>query len=214
MPISPGTGEPERIGTIRVSSNLLGMLGARPAAGRLFEAREDTTLPAATAVLSYGTWTRRFGGDPRVIGRTLTLDGRDYSIIGVLPRGFSLPREVLPTLGGAEDADVLLPLPLPAVCRAESRARRLQRDRQAEARRYARRRRKPRWTRSPRACAATTRMCTRPMAASPSASCRCGTGGGRYAPIAADPDRRCRLRAHYRLRQCREPAAGTSPGAA
>jgi hypothetical protein len=50
-----GTGEPERIGTIRVSANLLGMLGARPAAGRLFETREDTTMPAATAILGYGS---------------------------------------------------------------------------------------------------------------------------------------------------------------
>ena len=58
------------------------MLGARPAAGRLFEAREDTTMPAATAILGYGTWTRRFGGDPRVIGRSLTLDGRDYRSSG------------------------------------------------------------------------------------------------------------------------------------
>ena len=117
-----GTGEPERIGTIRVSANLLGMLGARPAAGRLFETREDTTMPAATAILGYGTWTRRFGGDPHVIGRSLTLDGRDYNIIGAMPRGFSLPREVLPTLGGAEDADVLLPLPMPASA-AQNRGR-------------------------------------------------------------------------------------------
>ena len=117
-----GTGEPERIGTIRVSANLLGMLGARPAAGRLFETREDTTIPAATAILGYGTWTRRFGGDPHVIGRSLTLDGRDYKIVGVMPRGFSLPREVLPTLGGAEDADVLLPLPMPASA-AQNRGR-------------------------------------------------------------------------------------------
>jgi predicted permease len=98
------------------------MLGARPAAGRLFETREDTTIPAATAILGYGTWTRRYGGDPHVIGRSLTLDGRDYNIIGVMPRGFSLPREVLPTLGGAEDADVLLPLPMPASA-AQNRGR-------------------------------------------------------------------------------------------
>jgi predicted permease len=117
-----GTGEPERIGAIRVSANLLTMLGARPAAGRLFDAREDAALPAATAILSYGSWTRRFGGDPRVIGRSLTLDGRVYNIIGVMPRSFSLPREVLPTLGGAEDADVLLPLPLPASA-AQNRGR-------------------------------------------------------------------------------------------
>ena len=117
-----GNGEPERIGVIRVSSNLPGILGARPAVGRLFQPAEDSTLPAATAILSHGAWTRRFGGDPRAIGRTLTLDGRNYAVIGVLPRDFSLPREVLPTLGGAEDADVLLPLPLPAAA-AQNRGR-------------------------------------------------------------------------------------------
>ncbi|MEO8367632.1 MAG: ABC transporter permease [Candidatus Solibacter sp.] len=109
-----GSGEPERIGALRVSSNLLPMLGAHPVAGRLFEAREDSTLPAATAILSQGAWTRRFGGDAHVLGRSLTLDGRTYTIVGILPRSFSLPREVLPTLGGAEEADILLPLPLPA----------------------------------------------------------------------------------------------------
>ena len=109
-----GSGEPERIGVIRVSSNLPGMMGARPAVGHLFEASEDRALPPATAILSYGAWMRRFGADPRAIGRSLTLDGHSYKIIGVLARNFSLPREVLPTLGGAEDADVLLPLPLPA----------------------------------------------------------------------------------------------------
>ena len=42
----------------------------------------------------------------------MTLNGKPYTVVGVLPASFSLPREVLPTLGGAEDADVLLPLPL------------------------------------------------------------------------------------------------------
>ena len=67
-----GDGEPERIGTIRVSSNLLPLLGARPALGRLFD-RRTTIAPAraGTAVLSHGTWMRRYGGDPRVVGRSL-----------------------------------------------------------------------------------------------------------------------------------------------
>jgi predicted permease len=107
-----GDGEPERIGTIHVSSNLLPMLGARAAQGRLFVAEEDVPGAAPTAVLGNGTWTRRYGGDPHVIGRSLTINGKSYQIVGVLPPSFSLPREVMPTLNGAEDAEVLLPLPL------------------------------------------------------------------------------------------------------
>ena len=107
-----GDGEPERVGAIHVSSNLLPMLGAHAAYGRLFTSEEDVAGSAATALLGNGTWMRRYGGDPRVIGRSLNINGKSYEIVGVLPRSFSLPREVLPTLNGAEDAEVLLPLPM------------------------------------------------------------------------------------------------------
>ncbi len=109
-----GDGEPERIGTIRVSSNLLPLLGARAAHGRLFDAADDRPGRTGTAVLHYATWMRRYGGDPRVIGRSIMLNGQPFEIIGVLPASFSLPREVMPTLGGAEEAEILLPLPLAA----------------------------------------------------------------------------------------------------
>ena len=109
-----GDGEPERVGTLRVSSNLLTMLGARPALGMLFEPEDDRPGRGGRAVLSHGTWMRRYGGDPGVIGRTLILNGQPYEVIGVLARSFSLPREVMPTLGVVEDAEVVLPLPLAA----------------------------------------------------------------------------------------------------
>ena len=109
-----GWGEPERLGAIRISSNLLPMLGQRAALGRLFVADEDLPDRTATAVLSYGTWTRRFGSDPGVLGKKIMLNGVPYEIVGVMPRSFSLPREVMPTLDGAEQAEILLPLPLPA----------------------------------------------------------------------------------------------------
>ena len=109
-----GWGEPERVGAIRVSSNLLSMLGQRAALGRLLVADEDLPDRTATAVLSYGTWARRFGSDPGVLGRKIMLNGVPYEIVGVMPRSFSLPREVMPTLDGAEQAEILLPLPLPA----------------------------------------------------------------------------------------------------
>jgi predicted permease len=106
-----GDGEPERIATLRVSSNLLTLLGARAEIGRLFSADEDTQTPANTVILGYATWVRRYGSDPAVIGRRLELNGRPYQIVGVLNASFSLPHEVLPTLGNAADADIVIPLP-------------------------------------------------------------------------------------------------------
>jgi predicted permease len=107
-----GEGRPERIGTIRVSSNLLPMIGARAVVGRLFTTEEDAPGRPPVAVLSHGVWTRRFGADPAVTDRSITINGQVVRVIGVLPEGFSLPREVLPTLGVVDDGDVFLPLPL------------------------------------------------------------------------------------------------------
>jgi predicted permease len=107
-----GEGEPERVGTIRVSSNLLPMLGVQAVSGRLFLPDEDASGRAATAVLSYGMWTRRYGSDPRVVGKSITINGQTYEVVGILPQSFSLPREVLPTLYGPEQPDVFLLFPL------------------------------------------------------------------------------------------------------
>jgi predicted permease len=107
-----GYGDPERVGVIRVSSNLLPMLGVKAAAGRLFSEADDRPGAAPAALLSHGLWTRRFDADPQVLGRTIALNGQAAQVAGVLPRSFDLPREVMPTLGGAERADILLPLPL------------------------------------------------------------------------------------------------------
>lgn len=109
-----GDGEPIRVGTIRVSSNLLPMLGAEPVVGRLFEPAEDVPGTLPTAILSHGLWTRRFGQDADVVNRVLTINGQPYTVAGVLPSSFSLPREVLPTLGVVADGDIFLPLPLAA----------------------------------------------------------------------------------------------------
>jgi len=109
-----GGGEAERVGVIRVSSNLLPMLGVRPLHGRLFTANEDRSGAAGTALLAHGTWLRRYGSDPAAVGRSLMVNGVPHRIVGVLPPDFTLPRDVLPTLGGAEQAELLLPLPLSA----------------------------------------------------------------------------------------------------
>jgi predicted permease len=109
-----GGGEPERVGMIRVSSSLLPLLGAKPLYGRLFTVEEDegTAGASRSVILHYGTWMRRFGGDPGAVGRSLILNDQAYQIVGIMPRSFTLPREVMNTLGGAEEAEVLLPLQL------------------------------------------------------------------------------------------------------
>jgi predicted permease len=109
-----GDGEPERVGTLRVSSNLLPMLGVRPALGEPLTPEDDRPGRTGKALLSHGTWMRRFGGERAVLGRSLTLNGLPFEIVGVLPESFDLPREVMPTLGGAEHAEIVLPLPLSA----------------------------------------------------------------------------------------------------
>jgi predicted permease len=109
-----GDGEPERVGVIRVSSNLLPMIGGKSLYGRLFTPEEDHSGSSNVAVLSYGMWARRYGSDPRMVGRRIIINSHLYEVVGILPRSFSLPREVMPTLDGAEQADILIPLPLPA----------------------------------------------------------------------------------------------------
>src|SRR5260370_28223660 len=103
-------GEPERVGTIRVSSNLLPMLGQAAALGRGFTPDEDSPGKPASAVLSYGMWVRHFGGDPRMVGKSVTLNGVPYEVVGIMTRSFSLAREALPTRDGSETAHSLLPL--------------------------------------------------------------------------------------------------------
>ena len=106
-----GEGEPERVGVVRVSNNLLPMLGARPAQGRLFTPEDDRYGGPNVVILGYGIWARRYASNPKMVGRHITINTHNYEVIGVLPKSFSLPREVMPTLDGAEQSDLLLPMP-------------------------------------------------------------------------------------------------------
>src|SRR5215471_17052500 len=107
-----GRGDPERVGAVRVSSNLLPMLGARPDLGRLLTSDEDFPGHPSTVVLTDGMWARRFGRDRHAIGTSIIINGQTYEIVGVLPQNFSLPQEVVPLLDGTQQADLFLPLPL------------------------------------------------------------------------------------------------------
>ena len=109
-----GDGEPERVSTLRASSNLLTMFGARVELGRLLVPQDNAPGAAGVALLSHGTWTRRYGSDPGVIGRTIILNNLPHEVVGVLARSFDIPHEVVPTLYGGERTEIVVPLPLGA----------------------------------------------------------------------------------------------------
>jgi hypothetical protein len=90
------------------------LLGAQPLLGRLLGPQDDKPGGAGVAVLSYGLWKRLFGADPQVIGRSLNLNGKQVTVAGVLRPEFLLNHEVMPTVGGIDKAEILLPLPLGA----------------------------------------------------------------------------------------------------
>jgi putative ABC transport system permease protein len=104
-----GGAEPERISGARVASSFFAVMGATPAMGRTFLPEDDVVGKAVVVVLSYGLWTRRFGSDPQVVGKSLTLDGQSYRVVGVMQDGFQFPRGVDLWLPSEFDADALSP---------------------------------------------------------------------------------------------------------
>ncbi len=85
-----GTGESERLQARLVTSDFFSVLGVSPLLGRGFAPGEDEVGAAPLVIISESFWKRKFGGLPTAIGRSLTLDGRGYTIIGVLPATFDL----------------------------------------------------------------------------------------------------------------------------
>ena len=83
-----GAGDPEFVGGPRVSANFFSVLGVDPVIGRTFQPGDDKPGGPKVTVLNYGLWQTRFGGDPNVLGRSLTINGDSYTIVGVLPQSF------------------------------------------------------------------------------------------------------------------------------
>jgi len=83
-----GNGMPEQVAGERVTTNLFSVLGVQPLRGRLFVSEEETVGKGA-AIVSYGLWRRRFGGDAALIGKSIVLNGQNYTVVGVLPATFS-----------------------------------------------------------------------------------------------------------------------------
>ena len=109
-----GREQPERINALAAQSALLPMLGARPLFGRLLLPEEDLPGKPNSAVLTERVWRRLFNADPRIVGQSITLDGKSYAVAGVLQRGFLLSAEVMPSEVPMDKLDVFVPLPLAA----------------------------------------------------------------------------------------------------
>ena len=87
--ITGGTGQPEQIFGELVTGNYFSVLGARPQIGRGFLPDEDETPgEKLVTVLGYGEWQKRYGGDPSIVGRTISLNGAAFTVVGVMPKGF------------------------------------------------------------------------------------------------------------------------------
>ena len=104
----PDTGDgPERVAAVLASSELFELLGAAPAVGRTFLPQEHLADSEGVALITNGSWMRRYGGDPGVLGRSLQTVGRPLTIVGVLPRDFRPPEALF---SNAEQPELWLPL--------------------------------------------------------------------------------------------------------
>jgi putative ABC transport system permease protein len=102
-----GGAQPEQINAARLNSGMFPTLGVQPILGRVFTPQEDDARQPV-AVISYALWTDRYHRDPHVIGITIVLDRKPYSVIGVMPRGFEFPLQ----LGRLYQAQLWVPLSL------------------------------------------------------------------------------------------------------
>jgi predicted permease len=101
--LSAGDGEPESVQYALVSASFFSVLGVRPAQGRTFLSDEDEPGAAPVVMLSDGIWRRRFAADPSIVGRSVVLEGRPFTVVGVLPPSFRFA--TLP-----QDAELWVPL--------------------------------------------------------------------------------------------------------
>ena len=101
-----GGTEPQRVHVDRAHANLFSLLGAQPILGRVFTPEEDQT-GRTVAILSYGLWQREFAGAPGIVGRSVSLNRKIYTVIGVLPATFVFP---LPGMDQGDAADLFIPI--------------------------------------------------------------------------------------------------------
>ena len=87
-----GTGDPQRIKAWKANASFFRILGTRPALGRTFTDQEDQPGASRVAVVSYGAWQSIFGG-ASILGKDVTLDGANYTVVGIMPKDFEFPAE-------------------------------------------------------------------------------------------------------------------------
>ena len=198
------TQEAEQVSGLRVSAGFFSVLGVKPLLGRTFLPEEETLGKDHEVVLSYGLWKRRYGGDPSLVGRTIRIDGADFTVIGVMPREFewqfwSGPRQLwVPVgytktdFGRGDNSFIAIARLKPGVSVAQARAEMEAVARPASQRQY------------PKEDA--------DMGATVSPLARLRDGGSSHHH--ADAAGRGGVRAADCLRQRREPAAGARRGPA
>ena len=102
-----GQDKPERLFAAYVSPNFLTTLGVTPALGRSFSSSEEQS---SEVIVSNSLWKRRFASNPQLVGQPLTINGRAYTVIGVLPAEFQIPRQVSLGVVAMDDVDLLVPI--------------------------------------------------------------------------------------------------------
>ena len=100
-----GKDEPERLAGRAVSAELFDVLGVKPALGRSFAPEEDRPGANPVCIISNGLWQRRFGSDPALVGKQITMSGASYTVIGVLPASYAYgtPTDVFVPIGLSAD---------------------------------------------------------------------------------------------------------------
>jgi putative ABC transport system permease protein len=103
-----GVGQPERLVGVGVAQNFLDVLGVRLLLGRNFDREESVWNGRPAAILTHGFWIRRFGGDPSIVGQSITLNDQPTAVVGVLPPTFDFASTFAP----ASRVDFLRPFPI------------------------------------------------------------------------------------------------------
>lgn len=101
-----GSGEPQQLSTIAISSGFMNLFGVHPALGRDFQPEDEQRLNGDVVLLSHPLWMTRFGGDPGIVGKPVNLEQKPYTVVGVLPADFSFGEKAVawvPLTLNAED---------------------------------------------------------------------------------------------------------------
>ncbi len=108
-----GEGEPDRVVGAATTATFFEVMGTSPALGRAYTAEEDQPGRDSVAVISHGLWQRHFGGDPNIVGKSISLNGATRTVVGVMPADFAFP---------GKEVDLWVPLAVPESAKQERSA--------------------------------------------------------------------------------------------